>query len=164
VRRRGKVALIGISTGVPTAPFLATGWVGTRQLLELTAALKSLKNEDLFRVILIHHPPETDAAQHKRLLDAPVLKRIIADHGAELLLHGHDHVHMINWLNGPDGTRVPAVGVPSASAAPDSDKDSAAYNLYRIDGTRGAWQCELISRGLNPSGEVAQQRRFMLLG
>ncbi len=164
VRRRGKVALIGISTGVPTAPFLATGWVGTRQLLELTAALKNLKNEDLFRVILIHHPPETDAAQHKRLLDAPVLKRIIADHGAELLLHGHDHVHMINWLNGPDGTRVPAVGVPSASAAPGSDKDSAAYNLYRIDGTRGAWQCELISRGLNPSGEVAQQRRFMLLG
>ena len=93
-----------------------------------------------------------------------MLKRIIADHGAELLLHGHDHLHMINWLNGPDGTRVPAVGVPSASAAPGSDKDSAAYNLYRIDGTRGAWQCELISRGLNPSGEVAQQKRFMLLG
>ena len=93
-----------------------------------------------------------------------MLKRIIADHGAELLLHGHDHLHMINWLNGPDGTRVPAVGVPSASAAPGAIKDGAAYNLYRIDGMRGAWQCELISRGLNPSGEVAQQKRFMLFG
>lgn len=164
VRRRGNIALIGISTGVPTAPFLATGWLGTKQLVELSAVLKKLKNEELFRVILIHHPPVSEAAQHKWLLDAAVLKRIIAAHGADLLLHGHDHVHMINWLEGPDGTRVPAVGVPSASAAPGRDKDGAAYNLYRIDGTRGAWQCELTSRGLLPSGEVAQQKRFMLLG
>jgi 3',5'-cyclic AMP phosphodiesterase CpdA len=164
VRRRNNIVLIGLSTGVPTAPFLATGWLGTRQLIELTATLKKLKNEDLFRIILIHHPPVTAAPQHKRLFDAPVLKRIIADHGAELLLHGHDHLHMINWLDGPDGTQVPAIGVPSASTTPGSDKDSAAYNLYRIDGTRGAWQCELISRGLNPSGEVVQQKRFMLLG
>jgi len=164
VRRRANIVLIGLSTGVPTAPFLATGWLGTRQLIELTATLKKLKNEDLFRIILIHHPPVSEAAQHKRLLDAQVLKRIIATHGAELLLHGHDHLHMINWLHGPDDTRVPAVGVPSASVAPGAVQESAAYNLYRIEGTRGAWRCELISRGLNPSGEVMQQKRFMLLG
>jgi 3',5'-cyclic AMP phosphodiesterase CpdA len=163
VRRRGNVVMIGISTGVPTAPFLATGWLGTRQLIALTATLKELKNEGLFRIVLIHHPPVTEAAQHKRLFDAPVLKRIIADHGAELLLHGHDHLHMINWLNGPGDTRVPAVGVPSASAVQSGDAN-AAYNLYRIDGERGAWQCELISRGVAASGEVSQQRRFMLLG
>ena len=29
LRRRGPLALIGVSTGVPTAPFLATGWLGT---------------------------------------------------------------------------------------------------------------------------------------
>src|SRR5689334_19524566 len=87
VRRRGNVVMIGISTGVPTAPFLATGWLGTRQLIALTATLKELKSEGLFRIVLIHHPPITEAAQHKRLFDAPVLRRIIADHGAELLLH-----------------------------------------------------------------------------
>ena len=69
---------------------------------------------------------------------------------------------MINWLDGPKGTRVPAVGVPSASALPGSDKDAAAYNIFRIDGTRGAWQCELISRGVASSGEITQQRRLML--
>jgi len=164
VRRRNNIVLIGLSTGVPTAPFLATGWLGTRQLVELTATLKKLKNEDLFRIILIHHPPVTEAAQHKRLFDAPVLKRIIADHGAELLLHGHDHAHMINWLYGPDGSRVPAIGVPSASVAPGNAREGAAYNLYRIDGARGAWRCELTSRGLNPAGAVVQQKRFMLLG
>jgi 3',5'-cyclic AMP phosphodiesterase CpdA len=164
VRRRDNVALIGLSTGVPTAPFLATGWLGAKQLAELSATLNKLNAENVFRVVLIHHPPATEAAQHKRLLDAHVLKRVIAAHGADLLLHGHDHLNMVNWLEGPNGSRVPAVGVPSASAVPGSDKDTAAYNLYRIDGTRGAWRCELISRGVASSGEVAQQKRFMLIG
>jgi 3',5'-cyclic AMP phosphodiesterase CpdA len=164
VRRRGNIALIGLSTGVPTAPFMATGWIGANQLAELAAVLNKLRNENVFRVVLIHHPPVSAVARHKQLLDAPVLKRVIAAHGADLLLHGHDHLHMINWLEGPDGTRVPAVGVPSASARSSTDKDVAAYNLYRIDGTRGGWQCELISRGLDSHGEVAQQKSLMLLG
>lgn len=164
VRRRGNIALIGLSTGVPTAPFLATGWLGTNQLAGLAAVLNGLKNENVFRVVLIHHPPVSAAARHKQLLDAPVLKRVIAAHGADLLLHGHDHLHMINWLDGPSGTRVPAVGVPSASARGDTGRDLAAYNLYQIDGTRGAWRCALISRGLDASGEVVQQKRFTLLG
>jgi 3',5'-cyclic AMP phosphodiesterase CpdA len=164
VRRRGNIALIGLSTGVPTAPFLATGWLGTNQLAGLAAVLNRLKNENVFRVVLIHHPPVSTAARHKQLLDAPVLKRVIAAHGADLLLHGHDHLHMINWLDGPSGTRVPAVGVPSASAKGDTGRDLAAYNLYQIDGTRGAWQCALTTRGVDASGEVVQQKRFMLLG
>jgi 3',5'-cyclic AMP phosphodiesterase CpdA len=164
VRRRGNIALIGLSTGVPTAPFLATGWLGTNQLAGLAAVLNRLKNENVFRVVLIHHPPISTAARHKQLLDAPVLKRVIAAHGADLLLHGHDHLHMINWLDGPSGTRVPAVGVPSASAKGDTGRDLAAYNLYQIDGTRGAWQCALITRGVDASGEVVQQKRFTLLG
>jgi 3',5'-cyclic AMP phosphodiesterase CpdA len=164
VRHRGNVALIGLSTGAPTAPFLATGWLGANQLAELAAVLNKLKREDAFRVVLIHHPPVTAASRHKRLLDAPVFKRVIAAHGADLVLHGHDHVHMINWLDGPNGARVPAVGVPSASARRGIDKDPAAYNLYQIDGARGAWRCELISRGLDSSGEVVQQKRVMLAG
>jgi 3',5'-cyclic AMP phosphodiesterase CpdA len=164
VRRRDRVALIGLSTGVPTAPFLATGWLGAKQLAELAATLNKLRTENVFRIVLIHHPPTTEAAQHKRLLDAHVLKRVIASHGADLLLHGHDHRHMVNWLEGPNGTRVPAVGVPSASAAPGGDKDNAAYNLYRIDGTRGAWRCEVITRGLASSGDITQQKRYTLIG
>src|SRR5262245_37961988 len=164
VRRRDSVVLVGLSTGVPTAPFLATGWLGAKQLAELAATLNQLRTEGRFRVVLIHHPPITQAAQHKRLMDAHVLKRVIAAHGADLLLHGHDHLHMINWLEGPNGTRVPAVGVPSASTRPGTNKDSAAYNLYRIGGGPGAWECELMSRGLTASGEVSQEKRFALTG
>ena len=162
VRHRGDVALIGISTAVPTAPFLATGWLGAKQLAELAAVLNNLKNKNVFRVVLIHHPPVTSSARNKRLLDATVLERVIATHGADLLLHGHDHKHMINWLEGPNGSRVPAVGVPSASTRAGTAKDVAAYNLYRIGATQNGWQCELISRGLNTSGEVVEQKRLML--
>jgi len=163
VRRRGPIALIGLSSGVPTAPLLATGWLGTKQLAELAAVLSKLKDEDIFRVILIHHPPVSAARRHKRLLDAAVLMRVIAAHGAELLLHGHDHRHMVNWLEGPNGTRVPAVGVPSASSSLTGDKNAAGYNLYRIQGTRGAWRCDVTSRGLGPSDEIAQTQ-FRLHG
>ncbi len=164
VRRRGKVALVGLTSGVPTAPFLATGWLGAKQLAELATILVSLKTEGLFRVVLMHHPPETRAARHKRLMDADVFLRVIRTQGAELVLHGHDHLHMLNWLAGPNGERVPAVGVPSASTKPATDKDAAAYNLYRIDGAPGGWTCEVISRGLSGEGEVKELRRFVLAG
>ena len=164
VRRRGPLALIGLSSAVPTAPFMATGRLGEAQRTRLAETLVALAPEKVFRVVLIHHPPVSQASGHKRLTDAAQFLRVIGTHGAELVLHGHDHLHMLNWLSGPNGTRVPAVGVPSASAAPGTSKDAAAYNLYAIDGAPGAWTCELISRGVGAAGTVMQQRRMLLVG
>ncbi|MGN6463604.1 MAG: metallophosphoesterase family protein [Pseudolabrys sp.] len=155
VRRRQPLAIVGVSSGVPTAPFLATGWVGAEQLITLRARLEALRDEGLFRVVMIHHPPITQAANHKRLLDAQVFLRVIAEAGAELVLHGHDHVHAFVQLKGPNGP-VPAMGVPSASAAPGGHWTPAAYNLYRIGGGPGAWTCEAVSRGLDDSGNVVE--------
>jgi len=163
LRRRGPLALIGLSTAVPTAWGLAMGGLGRRQLDAFAKLLATLQDGDAFRVVLIHHPPVSMARWHKRLLDRDRLKRIIAAHGADLLLHGHDHLAMLNWLDGPAGTRVPAVGVPSASGAPGHAKNAAAYNLYRIDGTRGAWNCEMLSRGVDAGGEVKELKTMMLL-
>ena len=161
LRRRGPLALIGLSSAVPTAWGLATGRLGPTQLAALAETLNALKRERLFRVVLIHHPPVSLARRHKLLLDADPLKRVIAEHGADLLLHGHDHLHMLNWLEGPSGARVPAVGVPSASAAPGTARNAAAYNLYAIDGAPGAWRCEMISRGIDARvrGDGASQRK-----
>lgn len=164
VRRRGPVALIGMSSGIATPPFMATGEVGAAQLRKLGALLDALKAENLFRVVMIHHPPVSDSPAHKRLLDAEALKAVIAAHGAELLLHGHDHLNMTNWLDGPEDARVPAIGVPSASAKPGMDHDPAGYNLYRIDGAPGAWRCEVVSRGMGNDGKIAEQKRGALIG
>jgi 3',5'-cyclic AMP phosphodiesterase CpdA len=164
VRRRGPLALIGLSTAVPTAPLMATGRLGDAQLARLGEILAAIAQEKVFRVVLIHHPPVSEARRNKLLTDAAEFLRVIGAHGAELVLHGHDHLHMVNWLSGPNGARVPAVGVPSASAAPGMSKEAAAYNLYAIDGAPGAWTGELISRGIGSAGAVIQQRRLKILG
>ena len=44
-----------------------------------------------------------------------VAARELAAHGADLVLHGHDHCRATLWLDGPD-KKIPAVGAPSASA------------------------------------------------
>ena len=164
LRRRGPLALIGLSTAVPTAWGMATGRLGEAQLKRLGETLASLAGEKVFRVVLIHHPPVSQAKRHKLLTDAAEFLRVVAAQGAELVLHGHDHLHMLNWLAGPNGTRVPAVGVPSASAAFGASKHAAAYNLYGIDGAPGAWTCEMTSRGIGAAGTVMQQRRVKLFG
>jgi len=162
LRRRGPLALIGLSSAAPTAWGMASGRLGGTQLTVLARMLSALKRENLFRVVLIHHPPVSKAKRHKLLRDAGALMRVIAEHGADLLLHGHDHLAMLNWLEGPDGSRVPAVGVPSASAAPGTARNAAGYNLYAIDGAPGAWRCEMISRGMAPNGEIAETKRMKL--
>ena len=58
IRRKGHVALIGISSAVASAPFLATGRVGEEQTRRLSALLADARSEGLFRVVLIHHPPK----------------------------------------------------------------------------------------------------------
>ena len=86
--------------------------------------------------MLIHHPPRSPLKRYlRRLTDAAELRRVLAEHGAELLLHGHDHRRALVWLDGPRGTKIPAIGVPSASAAaPHGGENAAGYNVFRIDG------------------------------
>lgn len=164
LRRRGPAALIGLSTGVPTGFFQATGRLDAPQLARLGLLLDQTRDEGLFRVVMIHHPPVSDAPRHKRLLDAKALMHVVGGHGAELMIHGHDHRHMLHWLEGPGGTRVPAVGVPSASAVPGGSHEPAAYNLYRIGGRPGAWTCEAVSRGMAADGTMVEQKRTLLSG
>lgn len=165
VRRRGPVALIGLSSAIPTQPFMATGRLGAPQLHRLSQALRHLAREELFRIVLIHHPPLlTPGGRFKQLLDSERLRKVLQDDGAELVLHGHDHVHSVAWLEGPH-RRIPAVGVPSASAIATSLHGPAAYNLYEIGGKPGHWRCEAISRGLRPGRDgVSELTRRTLIG
>jgi 3',5'-cyclic AMP phosphodiesterase CpdA len=144
VRRRGPLALIGLSTALPTWPFAATGRLVGDQLEKLGDILAALGREEMFRVVLIHHPPLDSLNAFRRLADRAALREVLRRHGAELVLHGHLHESSIRWLTGPR-FRIPCVGVPSASAA--RDDEPAGYNLYAIDGGPGDWRCTVIARG-----------------
>ncbi len=53
LRRRGPLALISVSSAVPTPPLMATGWLGRTQLDALERMLAGLSAEQAFRVLLI---------------------------------------------------------------------------------------------------------------
>jgi 3',5'-cyclic AMP phosphodiesterase CpdA len=164
LRRRGPLAIVGLSTAVPSAPFFATGRLGGEQLARYAELMLRLEREALFRVVLIHHPPSRGHARHKRLVDASAFRALLKEHGADLVLHGHHHEHAVVHLDGPHGT-IPVVGVPSCSIAGGGESEPAAYNLYRIAGAPGAWTCEMISRGLRYGHDgVGELRRQMLIG
>ena len=164
VRRRGPLSLIGLSTSLPTLPLAATGRLHGDQLDRLGAVLERLGREGAFRAVLIHHPPVAGANYFRRLTDAAALRDILQKHGAELVLHGHHHEASLNWLAGPR-SRIPVVGVPSASGAPGHHDDPAGYNLYEIDGGSGVWRCTLVKRGWHlDEGGIGELGRETLFG
>jgi hypothetical protein len=153
VRRRGPAALIGLSSALPTPPFMATGQLGGEQLARLEAVLAATGGEGLFRIVLIHHPLVSKPARYfKRLTDSEALRAVLRKHGAELVIHGHDHVRSLVWIEGPNA-RIPVIGVPSASATPDRANEPAGYHLYAIERNARAWHCTVIARGLPRGGE-----------
>ncbi len=163
VRRRANVALIALSSGVPTGPFMATGQLGERQLSRFAQVLDETRG--LFRLVLVHHPPISPPQRYmRRLIDAEDLRRVLAEHGAELLIHGHDHERAVIQLDGPRGTKIPAVGAPSASAlAAHGHENAGGYNIYHIDGDAAAWHCEMIARERQPDGTVREIGRQTLV-
>jgi 3',5'-cyclic AMP phosphodiesterase CpdA len=161
VRRRGPITLIGLSSAVPTAPFMATGTLGRAQIEALEQVLTALSTEEAFRVLLVHHPLQSDS-RPKRLTDSARLLALLRKHGVELILHGHDHVHSTMWFEGPGG-KIPSIGVPAASALARGRHPAAAYNLYAIERDGNTWRCEQISRGIDSDLQIREIGRTRLI-
>ena len=161
LRRRGPLALISVSSAVPTPPLMATGRVGRTQLDALAGMLAGVSAEQAFRVLLIHHPLRSNA-RTKRLTDSHLLLALLKRHGVELILHGHDHVHSTIWVEGPKGA-IPAIGVPSASAVAHGHYPAAAYNLFSIERDGAAWRLEQTIRAIDDSLRVGELQKKRLL-
>lgn len=161
VRRRGPLALISLSTAVPTLPLMATGTLGRNQLASLAAVLERLATEDVFRVLLVHHPLKSGARQ-KRMTDSAALLALLKRHGVELILHGHDHIHSTMWFEGPNGN-IPALGVPSASALAHGHYPAAAYNLFTVEKDNAGWRCEQTVRSLGAGFQIGQIKHVRLI-
>jgi 3',5'-cyclic AMP phosphodiesterase CpdA len=150
VRRVGEVAVISCSSAIPTPPWIAAGRFEEQQAERLSRCLKLLGDGGYFRVVLIHHPPNQEAASHPRLglWGARNFRRAVAKHGAELVLHGHTHQSSIFAIPGPKGD-VPVVGVAAAGTAQaeTGGHDPARYNLFRIERLGTAWQCTMREFG-----------------
>jgi 3',5'-cyclic AMP phosphodiesterase CpdA len=134
VRFRGDLALVGVTSCVPTGDLGAWGRVGEAQLHRLAALLGAPALRGKTRVVLIHHPPvKLKGEESRNLKDRQALADALARAGAELVLHGHDHRDERATLPGPGGREIPVVGAGSASYSGGVEK-RARYNIYEIDG------------------------------
>ena len=148
VRKRGPLALIGLSTAVATAPLMATGRIGEDQAHELGKALAAAGRQGLCRVILIHHSPVRGATSwHRRLIGADLVRHAVARFGAELVLHGHNHVTNVAYMPGQDGRDVPVVGAAQPSIIPHGRHAGAAYNLIQIEQESDGFAIGMVERG-----------------
>ncbi|MEZ4451498.1 MAG: metallophosphoesterase [Nannocystaceae bacterium] len=132
VQRFGDVALIGLSTAIATLPLYATGRLGDEQLRRLDAILEALGREKVARIVLIHHPvmPGVAKARHD-LLDLDAFMKVIARRGAELILHGHEHLHIEGMLPGPEGAAV-VHGIGSGTSLSQRPGRHGAFSLYTV--------------------------------
>jgi len=142
VRERGELALVGVSSALPTLPLLASGRVGAPQLQRLETRLRELGERGLCRVLMIHHPPAPGAVSRRKALgDAAELRAVLARAGAELVIHGHARDARLDALRGPAGV-IPCLGLPSASAVPSRHDAGARWQLLRIERTGQGWRLQ----------------------
>ncbi len=157
LRRRGPVALIGLSSAAPSRVFHATGQVGRRQADRLATLLDATRRAGLCRIVLLHHPPiDGMAPERKALLDRGRIQAALGAHGAELVLCGHTHIAALGELAGPHGPIAVTVG-PSASALPSGERDPRrAAGWQRIDVAPAAsgWRLRIERRQLGTDGAM----------
>jgi 3',5'-cyclic AMP phosphodiesterase CpdA len=136
---------------VPTPPGFASGRLGAEQLRWLAAQLAQAKARGLFRTVLLHHPPADGAVKwRKALTDRAALRAVLAEHGAELVLHGHSRDARFDPLPGPAGL-INSFGLPSISAIPNPKDAGARWHLYTIERTKTGWQVDVLVRVVDAS-------------
>ena len=130
---KDEIAIIALNTCVPTGLSGSWGKIDDEQMLRFEQALKKYATH--FRVILLHHflqdkhgsvgLPRRGLRSREKLID------IIKKHGAELILHGHEHAcyhYEISGLN----KNVPVFCVGPATRHSTIAKKQGGYQMYEI--------------------------------
>ena len=148
VRVINDVALIFLNSGVPTPLFKAYGAVNRKSLEVLVDILTQAKMQDLYRCVILHHPPLTGITSPSRgLTNDHELQTLLENYGAELVLYGHNHKQRHDKLSTKTGT-CHVIGTPSASVGRHGRYELARYNLFHIQRKSNSWITQMDGRGL----------------
>lgn len=134
VRVRGEVAIIAVSTSLATPWFTAWGRIGEAQLERLRAALTDPRVAGRFRLVAIHHPPAGPCARSmvRGLRDRDAFAAVIAEVGAELVIHGHEHLDLHERLPGPGDAAIAVRGIQSGTYEAGNPTRRARYRIYEV--------------------------------
>jgi 3',5'-cyclic AMP phosphodiesterase CpdA len=164
VRIRGELAVVALSTSLKTPWFTAWGRLGDVQLARLEQALTDPRLSGRFRVVAIHHPPAGERARSvvRGLRDRGAFADILARAGAELVVHGHEHVDLHEQLAGPGGAPIAVRGIQSGTYEAGKLERRARYRIYEIAAGAAGRSAEIIGRHDQP--DVVGPARPLLVG
>ncbi len=137
VRVRGPLALIGLSTSRQSPWFTANGRIGQAQLARLAQVLGDPRLQGKARVVAIHHPPAGKRARNpiRGLKDHAEFAAVLAEHGAELVVHGHEHRDLRERLPTPKG-EIEVLGVQSGTYEAGHPERTARYRIIELENGR----------------------------
>ena len=142
---RNEIALIGLSTAIPTLPFMCYGKIGKDQLIKLEDIFIYLSKKNYFKILILHHPiHKIGPFNYKGLLDNDKLIKLLDDYNIELLLHGHLHKDSITYLKTKNSI-IPCFGIPSSSNVNKKAKQFS-YNKYEIYKMNDEWNFNVYRR------------------
>lgn len=164
LRVRGPVAIINLSSAVPTPIHLAQGRLGAAQIERAARLLGETGARGLYRVVLVHHPVSAGVvSRRKSLADGEALRAVLKTVGAELVLHGHAHEALLTRTAGPAGD-IPVMGVPSASTPAGLPDDQAArWNEIEIVREGAAFRTRITVHGVTSALTVETLGRYVLV-
>ncbi|WP_293677839.1 metallophosphoesterase [uncultured Phenylobacterium sp.] len=146
LRVRGPVAIVNLSSAVPTPAHSARGRLGAAQIEAAAGLLREAQG--LYRIVLIHHPPVPGlVSPRKSLVDAEALGAVMAQAGAELVLHGHAHEGSLAVLRAAVGS-TPVLGVPSASSTARATHRAARWQEIAVTRDGEGFRAEVTARGV----------------
>ena len=159
----GQVALVGVNSAVPTPPLMAWGRVGREQLAapcgrsRCAGARRSVPRRA--------HPPSAAAGPglaRTRPAGRGGTEAVLARHGAELVIHGHNHSTCWPGARGRPGGSRSSARRPRRWAGGTGTSRWRRYNLYRID--PASRSIALVGRGLaEPDGPIVELERRTLV-
>ncbi len=144
----GGVVCVGLNSCVPTGITGAWGIVSDEQLSRLPEILDA--HQEQFRIVLVHHFLEdkhgTPGLPHRGIRNRDDLLKILEQHGAELVLHGHEHACYQYTIPGK-GNLIPVLNAGPATFQSEKPNKQAGYQLYDIEA--GVLQ-RVVRFGLQP--------------
>jgi len=142
IKQKKEALFIGLSTAIETPLGWCSGGLGDAQRERLRAILEQAKHDKLCRIVALHHPPAGKQKPRGGLEDQQEFAAIIAECGAELILHGHTHQSSMHALPGPTGP-VPVMGVASLSVRPGKGYPAGCWHEYTLERVDHLWQIAL---------------------
>lgn len=130
------VGVLLFNSALPRVPLVAAGRVGSAQLERGRRLGRALRDEGRSIVVVLHHHPIR--APHKRfdrpraLENASRFRDLCVEIGAELVLHGHNHVLHMRRIGTDDGPLVCGISSGTTTRV-EPDPRVARAGLYDVD-------------------------------